>query len=44
MVLRPSLFNVNMHIRNQHILKCRKNINFGFGGGGVPGGGIQLTA
>ena len=36
--LRPSLFNVNMHIRNQHALKRRKNINFGCGGGGARSG------
>ena len=32
--LGPSLFNANIHIRNQHVLKCRKNIKFGCGGGG----------
>ena len=36
--LGPSLFNFNIHIRNQHVLKCRKNINFGW----RPGGGLQL--
>ena len=38
--LRPSLFNVNMHIRNQHALKYRKNINFGCGGGGGARSGV----
>ena len=32
--LRPSLLKVNIHIRNQHVLKCRKNISFGCGWGG----------
>ena len=32
--LCPSLFNVNMHIRNQHALKCSKCINFSCGEGG----------
>ena len=36
--LRPSLFNVNINIRNQHVLKCRKSINFGCSGRGAMWG------
>ena len=31
--LASQFINIDMHIRNQHVLKRRKNINFGCDGG-----------